>query len=121
MHEEKSETLTVSMLAKEYYHTTDHAMYHLRSKYPDAVPPPIRIPGVRRLLWLRKTVDEWFQARQEPASAMQLPPKIASRVTPPARTGAPTKTERVEAKRLGITVKELRARTAAGDFSSGSE
>lgn len=76
-----------------------------RSRAPHKLPPAIYAPGAQKPIWLLADVVAWLlQYREEPSQAQQ-PAQPA-----PKTSGAPRKAERVEAARLGITVRELRAR-----------
>ena len=76
--------------------------------------PPRWAPGGRegkervRTLFAREDVIAWLQAgREAPAAPTPVP-----RAAQPGQRGAPTKQERLEAERLGITVPELRRQRA---------
>lgn len=78
-----------------------------------ALPPPLRIPGSSRTRWLMADVLAWLEACRTAAPATTPPP---TRLTP--KRGAPTKVERFEAERLGVTVQEFRSRRAGGEGSA---
>ncbi|MBV6412036.1 MAG: hypothetical protein GAKPKEKM_02946 [Rhodocyclaceae bacterium] len=76
--------------------------------------PPRWAPGGRegkervRTLFAREDVIDWLQAgREAPTSPTPVP-----RAAQPGQRGAPTKQERLDAERLGITVSELRRQRA---------
>lgn len=78
-----------------------------RSRAPHKVPPACVAPGTQKPVWLLNDVLLWLASyRESPAS---VPPQ---RVAKPKATnlGRPTKLEQHEAKCLGISVRELRAR-----------
>lgn len=82
-----------------------------KCRHPESLPPDCTPPGTRNPLWLLTDVLDWLgQFRRQPVEVKPQPPK-----PPKLRTkGAPTKTERVEAARLGISVHELRSRQEGG-------
>lgn len=57
---------------------------------PEVIPPPLRIPGTRRLLWRREDVEAWMS--QFPASFKPAPPVVRADLCAPKRTrGRPRK------------------------------
>lgn len=78
-----------------------------RSRAPHKLPPACHVPGTQKPVWLLTDVLVWLASYREPTAS--VPPQ---RVAKPKATnsGRPTKAEQVEAKCLGITVRELRAR-----------
>ncbi len=82
------------------------------SRAPWRLPPMVRIPGRQGARWLRSDVFAWLKSlRQDPVP----PPKSApAGISQPGRRGRPTQVERMEAARLGVTVKVLRANAEAG-------
>jgi hypothetical protein len=80
-----------------------------RSRAPHRLPPACSPPGTRRPTWLLADVLEWLaKHRETPVTAPALNPARPRVVI--HRKGRPTKVEQTEAKDLGITVRELRAR-----------
>jgi hypothetical protein len=55
-----------------------------RLRNPDAVPPAVKLPNTRHILFDYETVDRWMKAREEGQIALVLPP-------PPPRRGRPRK------------------------------
>ena len=85
-------------------------------KNPRSFPPLARIPGVgsgkkRRLIWHIGDVLEWEQSCRALVEPAQV--QVAPSPTGTVRRGRGTTIERELAKRLGITVSELRGREAA--------
>lgn len=84
-----------------------------RSRAPHRLPPACSPPGTRRPTWLLSDVLAWLAEHREapvatPVRAPAKPPVA------PRRSGRPTKIEQTEAKKLGISVHELRARRVEG-------
>lgn len=82
--------ITLEQLAELYFHTTANAIYLRRFRNPSSLPPPIIIPGQRRLFWNRVTVDKWFDALENP---YDLDEPSSS------RRGSPPKAERMKARK----------------------
>lgn len=78
---------------------------------PHRLPPPIRIPGQKKPIWLLDDVLTWLTSHRTPVAPV---PAVPSSSSPLGKRGAPTKSERMEAARLGMSVKALRARAEAG-------
>lgn len=76
-----------------------------RSRAPHKLPPACLPPGTKQPVWLLADVLAWLASHREPPTPQPIT-VVAS------RRGSPTKVERAEATRLGITVRELRTRTA---------
>lgn len=84
-----------------------------RSRAPHRLPPACSPPGTRRPTWLLSDVLAWLaEHREAPTSAPERAP--AKPPVAPRRSGRPTKVEQTEAKKLGISVRELRARRVEG-------
>ena len=60
------------------------------SRCPHSLPPLVRIPGARRLLWRREDVEAWLE---EMVVQPALPPAVPSRKRP----GRPRKTDQLRA------------------------
>jgi len=68
-----------------------------RTRNPAAVPPAIRAPGTRRLLWREQDVERWLDTHVEKREVEQLEPGR------PRRVGRPTKAEQMQrAKKQGV-------------------
>ena len=74
---------------------------------PDVLPPIVRLPGHKRPLFRLSQVEAWLDRFTAP-----IPPVRPGSVG--SRKGRPTKREKAEADRLGLTVPALRARRAGG-------
>ena len=70
---------------------------------PNRLPPPLRLPG-RPPRWLRDDVLAWLRAHSSAQPETQ--PSIQ------VRRGRPSTAERLAARELGISVRELRLRRA---------
>lgn len=82
-----------------------------RSRAPHRLPPACSPPGTRRPTWLLSDVLAWLaEHREAPVSAPERAP--AAFPVAPRRSGRPTKVEQAQAQQLGISVRELRARSA---------
>jgi len=64
------------------------------SRNPASVPPPIRIPGARRLLWDPAKVQDWL-------AGFATVPAPAKEEKTNRRRGRPTKAEQIAAERAG--------------------
>lgn len=85
------------------------------SRKPQDLPPPALIGVKGRPIWIVSDVLNWLRARtlQEGQKRRLSPALQASMLKAREHTrGASTKRERIEAARLGITVRELRRRHA---------
>lgn len=96
---------------------TPGTIYVYRNTAPHRLPPACTPPGTRTPLWLLADVLEWLaEFRAAPAPAPNpLKKEVAEEVRPATskpRRGASTMAERTEAKRLGLSVRELRAQRA---------
>ena len=58
------ETLGVADLSRILRRTPRTITNDLHRR-PESLPPRLRIPGSRRLLWLRRDVDAWLEAARE--------------------------------------------------------
>lgn len=76
-----------------------------RSRAPHRLPPACHVPGTRKPVWLLSDVLVWLASHREPTASEAPQPVAKLKVT---NSGRPTKAEQLEAKRLGITVRELR-------------
>lgn len=77
---------------------------------PDTLPPPIYTPGTKSPLWITGDVIDWLRSYQvESGEKRSRKPRVCADEKAPRR-GAPPMRERVDAQRLGISVKELRRR-----------
>jgi hypothetical protein len=108
MSSKKLPFLTLQQLAEEFFGVSATALYCRHHRNPHSIPPPIRIPSTKSLLFSRETVIEWFLTHQEQRETHHSAPhrKPASI----RKKGASTKSERIESRKLGISVKELRLR-----------
>jgi hypothetical protein len=73
-----------------------------RTRAPWRLPPDSTPPGSKQPLWLLQDVLDWLAQFRKTATS---PP---AREEPSVRCGAPTKSERVRAAQLGISVKQMR-------------
>lgn len=73
---------------------------------PNTLPPPLRLPGHRRPLWLESDVLRWVRS-------FAVYPDQLDPARPKRGRGRPSKREQAEATRLGITVTELRKKRDA--------
>ena len=77
----------------ELLHRPASSILSDRTRNPAAVPPAVRAPGTRRLLWRESDVERWLarhverRVGEQPASGR------------PRRLGRPTKAETVRAER----------------------
>lgn len=53
-------TITIEELAAALGKKTS-TIYQDLHRRPESVPPPLRIPGTRKLLWLRSDVEQWLR------------------------------------------------------------
>lgn len=72
--------------------------------HPDRLPPPLRLPD-RHPCWLQEDVQAWLRAHR---SAPETQPAVQ------ARRGRPSTAERLAARELGLSVRELRLQRALG-------
>lgn len=80
-----------------------------RSRAPHRLPPACSPPGTRTPTWLLSDVLEWLAAHRE-APAAAADNVAVERSVAPRRGGRPTKIEQREAEKLGVSVRDLRAR-----------
>lgn len=76
-----------------------------RSRAPHKIPPACIPPGSKQPLWLTADVLEWLASHREAPGRIKRKPRSP-------KPGAPTKAERAEAERMGLSVKEYRAQQA---------
>ena len=80
-----------------------------RSRAPHRLPPACSPPGTRSPTWLLSDVLAWLAAHRE--APVVAPGHVSvERSVAPGRGGRPTKIEQREAEKLGISVRDLRAR-----------
>lgn len=84
-----------------------------RSRAPHKIPPACIPPGSKQPLWLTADVLKWLASHREAPGRIKRKPRSP-------KLGAPTKVERAEAERMGLSVKEYRAQQAIG-FGEGGE
>lgn len=81
-----------------------------RIRRPWTIPPACTPPGSRQPRWITVDVIDWLRSHREqpvqPPVCVTTPTNLAAR-----HRGAPSKSERIEAARRGITVPELRRAT----------
>lgn len=87
-------------------------IYKDLGRNPAALPPPLRIPGSSRTRWLMIDVLAWLEACRTPVQPLQPHQRPSTPPTP--RRGAPSKVERLDAARLGVSVQELRCQGQEG-------
>ncbi len=80
-----------------------------RCRAPHKIPPAFMPPGTKHPLWITADVVAWVASHPE---ANKPSSRQAKGQPQPPKLGPPFKEERIEAKRLGLTVAELRARRA---------
>lgn len=76
-----------------------------RSRAPHKLPPACHVPGTQKPVWLLCDVLAWLASYREPVASVSPQPVVKPKAN---NLGRPTKAEQLEAKRLGITVRELR-------------
>lgn len=81
-----------------------------RSRAPHKLPPACMPPGTKQPLWLTADVLEWLASHREVREKKE--PTKREPQSKQSKLGAPTKVERAEADRLGLSVRELRAQRA---------
>lgn len=81
------------------------------SRKPETLPPPSVVGAKGRPIWIVADVLDWIRARRlKEGERRQL---TAAMINARAHSlGAPRKAERLEAKALGISVRDLRKRNA---------
>jgi hypothetical protein len=90
-----TDLLTLEQLAEIYFRTTPGAIYARRKRDPASLPPAIEVPGLRRIFWHRKTVEDWFLSFQVPTDQLNLEVARTTRKKTKNR-GRPTKAEQIE-------------------------
>ena len=93
-------TLDAAELGSRFLYKTEGTIWADLCRAPARLPPPVRIPGTRKTLWLESTVVAWLHACQE-----------STKATAPKR-GRPTKREALERQRQ--TIEKARAAAVAG-------
>lgn len=83
-----------------------------RCRAPHKIPPACMPPGSKQPLWITTDVLEWLASHREAPGRIKRKPRSP-------KLGAPTKVERAEAERLGLSVRELRAQRAALELGEG--
>ncbi len=81
------ETLDIAELA-QFLRLAPSSIPATLGKRPDSLPPPLRIPHRRKLLWLRSDVLDWIEARRS-GSALATRGALASDSR--RKPGRPTK------------------------------
>lgn len=61
-----SDTVDINELAK-ILHRSPHTIATEVTKAPHKLPPRLRLPGSRKVLWLRADVDQWILSHREAA------------------------------------------------------
>jgi hypothetical protein len=100
------ELLTMKQLAEEFFGITVTALYCRRHRDPNSIPPAINIPHSKSPLFYRATVVEWFLSYEEKREIQR--PSLQHKPNSPRKKGRSTTSERILARNLGISVKELR-------------
>ena len=78
-------TLTTTQLA-QYLGLSPLSIGSILVRRPDRLPPPCRVPGSRRLIWLKVDVDNWLMQHRQ---------------TDKPKRGRPTKVEQKRKLELG--------------------
>lgn len=76
-----------------------HSIHAMLCRHPDRLPPPIRIPGSSRLLWLESDVMDWLKSHQTAPATVKR------------GRGRPRKAEQVAATRDPRTVDFITGKT----------
>lgn len=82
-----------------------------RCRAPHKLPPACIPPNFKEPLFLLADVLCWLESFREPAVPT---PELPTAKPKAPRSGRPSKIEQAEAKKLGISVHELRARRVEG-------
>lgn len=61
------ETIDIDGLAK-ILNRSPQTISSQASKHPERLPPRVRLPGSRRVLWLKKDVEEWLEKHRDKES-----------------------------------------------------
>jgi hypothetical protein len=85
------EVLTVEQLAR-FIHKTPASIRSDASRNPIALPPICRLPGTKRLLWLREDVRQWMSACVDRSSASSVQTFQAVEPSIARKRGRPRKT-----------------------------
>ena len=75
-------TLDAAELGARYLYKTEGTIWSDLARAPDRLPPPVRIPGTRKTLWLESEVIDWLQKHSTGKAA--------------PKRGRPTKRQQVE-------------------------
>lgn len=81
-----------------------------RSRAPHKLPPACSPPGTRQPTWLLADVLVWLASHREVTALTQLPQPRTAQTKNVERRGRPSKQKQVQAERLSISIKTLRAR-----------
>jgi predicted DNA-binding transcriptional regulator AlpA len=90
-------TLRVEQLAEILGKTPGSIMNDL-GRAPHRLPPPLRIPGVHRVLWREVDVKAWLQRHVAPVATL---PAVAQDQDRPRR-GRPTKAAMLAGVQVGV-------------------
>lgn len=91
-----------------------------RCRAPHKIPPACMPPGTKQPLWITADVVAWLASHQENSKQKEGAKKTKRQPQPP-KLGPPFKAERIEAERLGLSVRELRAQRALELGDGGGE
>lgn len=73
---------------------------------PHLIPPPLRLPGGNRLLWLVGDVIEWLNSHRAPPPTIPPVATQSAVLAPRKRRGRPPKAEKIASERMlaqGVT------------------
>ncbi|MHB8982212.1 hypothetical protein [Thiobacillus sp.] len=89
-----------------------------RCRAPHKIPPACMPPGTKQPLWITADVVAWLASHPEASKETK-----GTKRQPQAqkKLGPPFKAERIEAERLGLSVRELRAQRALELGDGGGE
>lgn len=98
------ELLTLSQLCPLLHRKASTVYSDIAAGRFDRLPPILRLPGQRRLLWRKEDVVEWIERHVQPAVTTNnakkpspKPPRGIAPATPqPKKVGRPTKREQLE-------------------------
>lgn len=82
------------------------------SRAKHKLPPAYKPPGCKSPLWVLDDVVSWLRG-------FEHQPRLKLKVEVVARRGRPTKSEQIQAERLGISVPELRASHKRHELEDG--
>ena len=105
------ELLTLSQLCPLLHRKPATVYSDIAAGRFDRLPPILRLPGQRKLLWRKEDVIEWIERHVQPAvtvvearPASPKPPQGAALATPQSKKGGrPTKRQQLE-RRLAAAV-----------------